>query len=101
MLGQNYSRAESGPVGTVAAFANSVESIAGCDHPRIGRWAPQLFTEIFEHGGVFRRQRGKIVKGLIRSGRQTRGSNVVAKNAVVHYLRKEAGLRNQFPHHVW
>ena len=39
--------------------------------------APQLFAVVFEDRWIFRRERRKVVDGLIRSRREASGSDVV------------------------
>ncbi len=49
---------------------------------------------------MFRRQRRKVVDGLIDSGGQTGGRHVMAEDSAINDLREKSGLRNQFPHQV-
>src|SRR5438105_320592 len=101
MLGQNHLRAQSRTVGTVAAFSNAIEPVAGSDDPGIGGGTFQVLTEIFEDGRVLRGKGSKVVDGLIYAGCQAGGCNVVAQDSAVDHLREESGLGDELPHEVW
>src|SRR5256885_6242054 len=70
MLRQNYFCAQSRAVGTVAAFSNAIEPVAGSDDPGIGGGALQVLAEIFEDGRMFGRKGSKIVDGFVDTSRQ-------------------------------
>src|ERR1700722_1710254 len=100
MFGKNHSRSQTGAVGTVAAFSDSIETIAGSHDPRIRRRTLQIFAKILEDGGMFRRKRGEIVDGLVDSRSQACSSDIVAEDAPIPHVREECRLRNQFAHQV-
>src|SRR5205814_2809813 len=77
MLRQNYFCAQSRAVGTVAAFSNAIEPVAGSDDPGIGGGALQVLAEIFEDGRMFGRKGSKIVDGFVDTSRQAGGCDVV------------------------
>src|SRR5580658_3308131 len=100
MLGQNYAGAISRTVGVIVAFADAIETIAWCHHPRIGRGALQILAKIFKRRRVFWWERREVVDGLIDPGGQAGGSYVVAEDAPIDDLREKGGLRDQFTHQV-
>src|SRR5580704_550314 len=85
----------------MAALADSIETIAGRNHPGIRRRTLQIFAEIFEHGGRLGRYRCEIVEGLVSAGSKACRSYVMTENPPVHDLCKEAGARYQLAHHMW
>src|SRR5213080_2540352 len=101
MLRQNYFCAQSRTIGTVAAFSNAIEPVAGSDDPGIGGGTLQVLTEIFEDGRMLRGKGSKVVDGLIYAGCQAGGCNVVAQDSAVDRLREESGLGDELPHEVW
>src|SRR5437879_8338350 len=84
----------------MTALPDAVKTVAGRDHPGIGRWPLQIFAEIFEHRGRFGGNRGEVVERFINAGRQAGSCNVVAQDSAIHDLGKEAGLRDQVAHQV-
>ncbi len=82
MLGQNYPRSHALAKGTVIAFADPVEAVAGRDHPRIGRRAIQILAKVLEDCGVLRRNGGEVIQRFVDAGGQTRGGYVVAQDAL-------------------
>src|SRR5207245_5470731 len=100
MLGQNYFCSQSRTIGTMAAFSNAIEPVAGSDDPGIGGGTFQVLTEIFEDGRMLRGKGSKVVDGLIYAGCQAGGCNVVAQDSAVHHLREEGGLGDEFAHQV-
>ena len=84
----------------MVAFANAVETIAGRDHPGIGRRAPQVFAEIFEHRWMFGGTAAKLLTVSYTPGGKAGGGDVVAQDSPVHDLREEGRLRNEFAHQV-
>ena len=100
MLGQDHFRAQSRTVGTVAAFSNAIEPVAGSDDPGIGGGTFQVLTEIFEDGRMLRGKGSKVVDGFIDASRQAGGRDVMAQDSAVHHLREEGGLGDEFAHQV-
>src|SRR5437660_9038915 len=98
MLGQDHFRAQSRTVGTMAAFSNAIEPVAGSDDPGIGGGMIQVLTEVFEDGRMLRGKGSKVVNGLIYAGCQAGGCHVVAQDSAVHHLREEGGLGDEFTH---
>src|SRR6266576_2155089 len=90
VLREDYSRSKTRTVGTMAAFSNPVETIAGSHHPCVGRRALQTLTEVFKYRGVFRRQRGEVVDRLIHTSGQAGGSNIVTQNSAIHDLGEKS-----------
>src|SRR5215510_2606574 len=84
----------------MTALSDSVEPIAGSDHPCVRRWTLPILSKILEHRWVFRRQRRKIIDSLVNPGCQAGGGYVVPQNSTIHDLREKAGLRNQFAHEL-
>src|SRR5690349_6459449 len=101
MLRQNYPCSQSRTIGTVAAFSNAIEPVAGSDDPGIGSGTLQVLAEILKHRRMFRREGSKIVDGLIYAGCEAGGRDVVAQDSAVDHLREEGGLRDELPHKVW
>src|ERR1700722_10898255 len=60
----------------------------------------EILTKILEYGGMLRRYGGEVIQSLVNAGRQTGGRYIVAKDALIHYLREKARLRDKFPQHV-
>src|SRR5437667_6248226 len=56
VLWQNHTRAEARSVRSMAALSDAVETIAGGDHPGIGRRSLQIAAVILEYRRVLRRQ---------------------------------------------
>src|SRR5713101_9015982 len=100
MLGKNNAGTEASAVGAVVAFADAVETVARCDDPGVGGRAFQIFAEIFENGGMLRRERSEIVDRLIDARSEAGGRDVMSEDSAVHHLRKKRGLRNQLPHQM-
>ena len=50
--------------------------------------------------GCSRRNRGKVIEGLVNTGDQAGGCHVVAQNSPVDHLGEKSRLRNQFAHQV-
>src|SRR5437667_9244213 len=46
MLRQNHPRSQARAIGTVAAFSNAIEPVAGSDDPSIGSGALQVLAEV-------------------------------------------------------
>src|SRR5437762_3495871 len=99
-LRQYYFCAPCRSVGTVAAFSNAIERVAGSDDPGIGGGALQVLAEIFEDGRMFGRKRSKIVDGFVDTSRQAGGCDVVAEDSSIDHLREKGGLRDEFAHEV-
>src|SRR2546423_13925723 len=95
MLRQNYFCAQSRTVGTVAAFSNAIEPVAGSDDPGIGGGALQVLAEIFEDGRMFGGKGGKIVDRFVDTSRQAGGWDVVAEDSAVGHLRGKGGLGDE------
>src|SRR5690242_4523449 len=100
MLGQNHLCAQSSTVRAVAAFTNSVETVARSHHPGIGRRTFQIFAKVLEDRGRLGGHGRKIIEGLIHSCRKTCGGNVMPKDSAIYNLREEAGLWDQLAHQV-
>src|SRR5437016_13048630 len=100
MLRQNYFCAQSRAVGTVAAFSNAIETVAGSDDPGIGGGALQVLSEIVEDGRMFRGKGGKIDDRFVDTSRQAGGCDVVAEDSAIDHLREKGGLRDEFAHEV-
>src|SRR5947207_4005448 len=100
MLRQNHFRAKSRAVGSVAAFSNAIEPVAGSDDPGIGGRSLQILAEIFEDGWVFRGKGSKIVDCFVDASRQAGGCDVVAQDSAIDHLGEEGRLRNKFAHQV-
>src|ERR1700693_5369340 len=98
VLRQNHLRAPSRTVRTVTALANPVETVAGSDRPSVRCGTVQVLAEVFKHGGMFRRDCGKVVERCVGSGSETCGCDVVSENAAIHNLGEEGGLRNHLAH---
>src|SRR5882762_6148486 len=101
VLRENHPRSKTRAVGTMAAFSNPVEAIAGSDHPCVGRRALKILSKVFEYRGVFRRQRGEVVDRLIDTGGQACGRHIVTQNSAIHDLGEKGRLRDEFAHQVW
>src|SRR5579864_4928436 len=100
MLRQNHPRSQPGAEGTMTAFANAVETIAGSDHPGIRGWTLQLFAKVFKYRGRLRGERCKVINRFINASSQTRGRDVVAEDSTIDDLREKSGLRDEFAHQV-
>ena len=84
----------------MVALANPVKTVAGSHNPRIGARAPQVFAEVLEYRRMLRRDRGKVIEGLVNSGDQAGGRHVVAEDSPIDHLGKESRLRDEFAHQV-
>src|SRR5437667_11323342 len=73
MLGQNYFCSQSRTIGTMAAFSNAIEPVAGSDDPGIGRGTLQVLTEVFEDGRMLRGKGSKVGNSLIYAGCEAGG----------------------------
>src|SRR6266478_5808342 len=100
MLEKNNAGTEATAVGAVIAFSNAVETVARCDDPGVGGRAFQIFAEIFENGGMLRRERSEIVDRLIDARSEAGGRDVMSEDSAVHHLRKKRGLRDQLSHQM-
>src|SRR5919198_973277 len=80
----------------VAAFADSVETVAGSDHPDIGRGTLQVPPKVFEDRRVFRRKGGEIVYALIDARCQAGRGDIVTQDSSVNDLAEEGGLGDEF-----
>ena len=84
----------------MVALANAVETVAGSHNPGIRARTLQVFAEILEHRGVFRRDSGEVIEGLVDAGDQAGGGHVVAQDSPIDDLGEESRLRNEFAHQV-
>src|SRR5712692_5445875 len=100
MFRQNHARAQTWPVRAIIALPYAIETVARSHYPGVRGRPLQIFAKILENGGVFRRQRSKIVDRLVDPGSQAGRSDVVPQNPAIHHLRKKSRLRNQLPHQV-
>src|SRR6266496_560128 len=100
MFRENHPCAQPRPIGSVAAFSDSIETVAGRHNPRIGRGPFQILAVILKHGRVFWWQRREIIDGLVSAGGKACSRDVMSKNAAVHYLGKKRRTRNQIAQHV-
>ena len=100
MLRQNHTCAQPRTVRSMTALADSIETVAGSDDPRIRGRPLQIFAKIFKNGWGLRRERSKVIDRLIHARRKACRRNVVAQNSAVHHLRKETCLGYQFAHQV-
>ena len=99
-LRQNDASTQSGSIRAMTAFPDAIETVAGSDHPCIGRWALQILAKVFEDRRRFGRHRRKIIERLVHAGSQARRRHIVAQNSLIHHLRKETGSRNEFTHEM-
>ncbi len=89
MLGQNHSCSQARTIGTVAAFSDAIEPVAGSDDPRVRGWALQVLAEVLENRRVFRGKGSKVVNRFVYAGCQAGGGHVVAQDSPIHHLREE------------
>src|SRR5437016_10471047 len=90
MLRQNYFCAQSRAVGTVAAFSNAIEPVAGSDDPSIGSGALQVLAEVLEHRGVLGGEGSKVVDRFINAGCEACGGDIVAQDSAIHNLGEKS-----------
>src|SRR5258708_3535470 len=95
-LWQYDARAKAGTVGSMAAFANPIESVTGRDYPGIGGRSLQVLAEVLKDGRVGWRNGRKVVERFINTRGQTRCCDVVSQNPTIDYLRKKRCRRHQF-----
>jgi len=93
VLRQNHSCSQARTVGTVAAFSDAIEPVAGGDDPCVGGGALQVLAEVLECRGVFRGKGSKVVDRFIDAGCQACGCHIVAQDSPIHHLREESRLR--------
>ncbi len=97
---QDDASTQSGSIRTMTAFPDPIETVAGSDHPCIGRWALQILAKVFENSRRFGRDRREIIERLVHAGSEARGRHIVAQNSLIHHLRKKTGSRNEFTHEM-
>src|SRR5215472_3488186 len=100
MLGQDYASPLARAIGAIAAFTDAIEAVARGNDPGIGSRTPQVFAEILEHGGIFRRKGSEIVYGLVRAGGKASGGDVMPQDSAINHLGEEARLRNELAHEM-
>jgi len=60
----------------------------------------QVFAKVLKHGWMAGGHRGEVVEGLVDSGSQAGGGDVVAEDTLVHYLGEETRLRDELVEQV-
>src|SRR5580700_9330520 len=100
MLGKNHSGPQARAIGTVAAFADAIETVAGSNDPCVRRRALAVFAKVFKHRRVLRGKRGKIVDGFLDSCSQACGGDIVAQDSAIDHLGEESRPGNEFAHEM-
>src|SRR5215472_3996238 len=100
MLRQNNASSESRTKRPRAAFPNVIKSIAGRDHPGIGRRTLQLLAVVLKDRRIFGRQGGEVIDGFVATRRQAGGGDIVAEDPTIDDLGEKRSPRNQIAQHV-
>src|SRR3954462_8827435 len=77
-------------------LSDTVESVTRRNYPRIRDRPLEILPEVLEHSWVVRCHSGKIIEGLVNTGRKAGRSNIMSQNPVVDYLGEKRRLRDQF-----
>src|ERR1700732_1747817 len=93
LLRQQYLRAHT--VGTAVGTADTVESIARCNHPRILRGSLEVFAEVLKDGRMLWWCERKIIQRLVNTRGQRRRRKIMPPDSVVDDLRKKRAVRHQ------
>src|SRR5215469_11679916 len=100
MLRQNNASSESRTKRPRAAFPNVIKSIAGRDHPGIGRRSLQFLAVVLKDRGILGRQGGEVIDGFVRPGRETCRRHIVAEDPAIDDLGEKRSPRDYFAQHV-
>jgi hypothetical protein len=85
----------------VIAFADSVETVAGCDDPGVRCGTMKVATKVLEDGGAMRSDGSEVVEGLIDACSEACRGHIVAEDAAIDELCIEGGLGNKVVEKMW
>src|SRR5580765_6683302 len=100
MLGKNDASAETGAVRFMAAFSDSIESIAGRNDPCVRGRALTILAVVLEYRWIFWRQNREVIDRLVGACRKTGCGYIMTQNAAIDDLSEERRARDKVAQHV-